>query len=103
MKNLLLVIFIVFITSGCATQKTYIGSVTSCQNEPVLSAAVEAWKNQLIPFHLPVKLGETKTDQDGAFVLSTKKAASFFVYSGEKLNFSTHPKKSINKCTKSNT
>ena len=98
MRKSLLALFTVFAGSGCATQQTYIGSITSCEGDPIAGADVEAWKNQWIPFHLPLKLGEAKTDKFGAFVLSTEKTASFFVFSGQKIEFSSHPKELESKC-----
>ncbi len=73
-------------------------SVLSCHDVPIKNARVEAWKNLWIPFHLPLKLGETKTDEDRMFMLATEKGTSFFVFSGENLNFSSHSKETMNKC-----
>lgn len=77
----------------------YVGVATNCNGEPVKGAKIEAWKNQVLPLHLPVKLAETISDTRGAYVLTTEKSASFFTYTSERLIFSSHPKKSISKCS----
>ncbi|WP_188151456.1 hypothetical protein [Teredinibacter waterburyi] len=92
--------FLVLMMVGCASHQSYVGVVTNCENKPIASATVEAWKNQWLPFHLPVRLGETQTDEDGVFTLNTEKGASFFVYSGKQMVLSSHPNKSESSCAK---
>ncbi|WP_444918311.1 hypothetical protein [Microbulbifer sp. JMSA003] len=103
MKTSVAIALLTLILNGCATPQTYTGTVTDCQDNPIARAEVEAWENEWIPFHLPGKLGETKTDENGTFTLSTEKEASFFVYSGSKLVFTSHSGKSETKCAKNST
>ena len=84
---------------ACSSQQIYVGLATNCNGEPVKGAEIEAWKNQILPLHLPVKLAQTTSDASGAYVLATEKSASFFTYTSEQLIFSSHPEKSISKCT----
>lgn len=101
MQNKVIAIILLFLGCvGCASKQTYIGKVFDCQNNPIAQAEIEAWKNQWIPFHLPLKLGETKSDENGTFILTTEKSASFFTYSGHRLVVTSHPKKSEEKCSK---
>jgi len=102
MKNTIASILLIFLAGGGWRIKTNISRhcVLDCVDNPIPKASIEAWKNQWIPFHLPVRLGETLTDENGSFILKTEKRASFFVYSGYKIVFETHPKESETKCAK---
>lgn len=88
MNSITLALLIVSVGSGCSTQHTYSGLVTSCADEPIAGADVEAWRSQWMPFYPPLMMGETKTDSAGRFILRTEKEAAFFLYSGEKLKLS---------------
>ena len=103
MKRISIIIVLALLVSACATKPMYVGTVVDCQGKPISGAEVEIWKNRWIPFHLPSKLGETKTDKSGGFVLKAEKRASFFVYSGGKLILTSHPNKSESKCASSGT
>nr|BAF45177.1 putative thioredoxin reductase [uncultured bacterium] len=89
---------LIFIMTGCATNQIYIGTVSDCSGKALSDVEVEAWKNQWMPFHLPERIGTAKTNSSGEFMLKTDKAASFFQYTGEKLDLESHPKKSESRC-----
>ncbi len=98
MKSISLALLIVSIGSGCATEHTYSGSVTSCADVPIAGADVEAWRSQWMPFYPPLMMGETRTDSAGRFILRTEKEAGFFLYSGGKLKLSNPRYEITNNC-----
>ncbi len=91
---------LVLFISGCISNPVYKGIVTDCNDNRLSGIKVEAWKNKWMPFHLPEKISEATTNENGEFILTSEINISFFVFSGNKIRLLNHPRKSINECDK---
>ena len=85
--------------SGCVTSTTYTGKVENCFGHAIDDVTITAFRNSWIPFSLPPSVGVAKSNDDGSFVLNTKKPAHFLSHiKGDVITINENTKLSINKC-----
>lgn len=86
--KLFTIILVLFSISACSSTGVFTGHVIDSEGQPLTEVNVQFWQNQWIPFHLPERIAETKTDSSGNYHIIVRDNVSFIVVEDNPITFS---------------